>query len=77
MFVLKSSFSCSDVHDGIAKALSEMESASSPPPPVPAHAQSEEPSADTASLAQRKVNYASIVAIHVAPSSKPVFFVLY
>ena len=63
MFVLKSSFSCSDIHDGIAKALSEMESTPSPPPPVPSQVQSEEPSADTASLAQRKVNCAIILPL--------------
>jgi hypothetical protein len=32
VFVLKSSFSCSDIHDGIAKALSEMDRSPSPPP---------------------------------------------
>jgi len=60
--VLKSSFSCSDVHDGIAKALSAMERSPSPPPPMTAASQGasaapagETTAADGASLAQRKV----------------------
>jgi len=59
--VLKSSFSCSDVHDGIAKALSAMQRSPSPPPPMTAASQGasaapagETTAADGASLAQRK-----------------------
>ncbi len=58
--VLKSSFSCSDIHDGIAKALAAMDRSPSPPPPASSarplsDSPADAPSTDAAALALRKV----------------------
>jgi hypothetical protein len=53
--VLKSSFSCSDIHEGISKALAAMNRLSPPPQPASSSADvAANPSADTSNMAQRK-----------------------
>lgn len=68
--VLKSSFSCSDIHDGIAKALAAMNRSPSPPPPASPplpqpDAAADAPAAEAAGLAQRKVTTTRPPRAHV------------